>query len=92
MKFNKTNCKVGLEGLRAWSYAYNDITKTFGSAPLHDWASHDGDGYSYGCQIMQMVAPPPPPLEEMKGLQVGQTNVSLDELWKSNPKQTNSRI
>lgn len=92
VRFHKTNCKTGLEGLRAWSYAYNDITKTFGSNPLHDWASHDGDGFSYGCQIMQMASPPPPPIEEIKGVYVGQTNVSLDELWKTSPKQTNYKI
>jgi hypothetical protein len=91
VKFNKTKCKVGLEGLRSWSYAYNDITKTFGSAPLHDWASHDGDGFSYGCQIMQMASPLPPPIEEMKGIQVGQTKVSLNDLWKENKTKSNQR-
>ena len=92
VKFNKTNCKQGLDGLRAWSYAYNDVTKTFGSNPLHDWASHDGDGYSYGCQIMQMVAPPPPKPEDAKGLFVGQTDVSLNELWKETKIVQDKRI
>jgi phage terminase large subunit len=91
VQFNKTNCKIGLDGLRAWSYAYNDITKTFGSSPLHDWASHDGDGFSYGCQIMQMASPLPPPIEEMKGVQVGQTKVSLNDLWKETKTKTNQR-
>ena len=50
-------CAKGLEGLRAWSYEYNEQTKTFSSDPKHDWASHDGDGYSYGCLIMQMTKP-----------------------------------
>ena len=52
VKFNATNCERGLTGLRSWQYEYNDETKTFSSDPLHDWASHDGDGYSYGCLIM----------------------------------------
>ena len=92
VKFNATNCKIGLDGLRAWSYAYNDVTKTFGSSPLHDWASHDGDGFSYGCQIMQMASPPPPPIEEMKGVFVGKTDVSLNDLWKDTKVRTNGRI
>ena len=92
VKFNKTNCKVGLDGLRAWSYAYNDVTKTFGSNPLHDWASHDGDGFSYGCQIMQMASPLPPPIEEVKGIFVGQTKVSLNDMWKETKVRTNTRI
>jgi len=92
VRFNETNCKIGLDGLRAWSYAYNDVTKTFGSSPLHDWASHDGDGFSYGCQIMQMASPPPPPIEEMKGVFVGETKVSLNELWKDTKVKTDNRI
>lgn len=53
VKFNETKCARGLSGLRSWQYKYSDESKTFSSDPLHDWASHDGDGYSYGCLIMQ---------------------------------------
>lgn len=53
-----SRCERGMDGLRSWSYKYNEETKTFSSEPLHDWASHDGDGYSYGCQVMQEVKPP----------------------------------
>ena len=59
--FHETRCEKGLEALRAWSYAYDDKTKTFSSEPLHDWASHDGDGYSYGCQVMTELKPLMPP-------------------------------
>jgi phage terminase large subunit len=51
-------CERGLDGLRAWSYDYNDETKTFSQVPKHDWASHDGDGFSYGCLIMQQTKRP----------------------------------
>jgi phage terminase large subunit len=47
--FNATKCEKGLNALRAWSYKYDDEKKTFSSEPEHDWASHDGDGFSYGC-------------------------------------------
>jgi phage terminase large subunit len=57
-EFNATNCEKGLEGLRAWSYEYDDKAKIFSSQPLHDWASHDGDGFSYGCLIMSLYKPP----------------------------------
>lgn len=53
-----TSCERGLDGLRAWSYDYNEDAKTFSSLPKHDWASHDGDGFSYGCLIMQQTRPP----------------------------------
>lgn len=55
-----TRCERGLDGLRAWSYEYDDEKKAMSSEPIHDWASHDGDGFSYGCQVMQSIAPPKP--------------------------------
>lgn len=58
VRFHATNNATALDGLRAWAYEYNDETKTFASEPEHDWASHYGDGFSYGCQVMQEVAPP----------------------------------
>ena len=88
VKFNATACALGLEGLRAWSYKYDEEAKTFGSDPEHDWASHHGDGYSYGCQIMQLVAPPPPPDPPMRFVNVGNNTATLDELWRSAPKPT----
>jgi phage terminase large subunit len=60
ISFNADCCSQGLDGLRAWSYEYNDETKSFASEPVHDWASHYGDGFSYGCQVMQEIAPPKP--------------------------------
>lgn len=59
--FHKSRCEVGLNGLRAWEFEWNPETQTFSKMPLHNWASHDGDGYSYGCQVMQEL---PAPAEE----------------------------
>lgn len=91
IEFNETNCERGLNGLRSWSYEYDEETKIFSSEPIHDWASHDGDGFSYGCLIMQQAEPPKQPPEAMRGLMVGQNTVSLDEMWASTPKP-NKRI
>ena len=89
--FNETACVDGLNGLRAWSFQYDDEKKTFGAEPLHDWSSHDGDGFSYGCLIMQQEAPPPKPAEPLRGITVGahsmSLGVSLDELYKEMPKR-----
>lgn len=76
VKWNASACAKGLEGLRAWSYEYNDDSKTFSSEPLHDWASHDGDGYSYGCLVMQMTRPPQLPAAPRFLHQA-----TLNELW-----------
>ena len=86
IEFNSDRCAKGIDALRSWSYEYDDEKKTFSSEPLHDWASHDGDGFSYGCLIMQLAEPPKPAEEPMRGIFVGQTAVSLDELWKTSTK------
>lgn len=86
VRFHESNCAKGLDGLRSWRYEYNEETKIFSSDPVHDWASHDGDGFSYGCLIMQQAEPPAQKPEDMRGLMVGQPSVSLDEMWASAPK------
>lgn len=90
--FNADKCEGGLNALRAWSYEYNEESKTFSSEPKHDWASHDGDGFSYGCLIMQQLAPPPPPPKPIRGVMVGAPSVSIEELWKQTPTQRRSRV
>ena len=81
IKFNATRCDKGLEALRAWSFEFDEEKKTFSAEPLHDWASHDGDGFSYGCVVMRQAEPPPPPPPPMRGITVGVPSVSLDEMW-----------
>jgi phage terminase large subunit len=57
-EFNAAECEKGLDGLRAWVYEYNEETKAFSREPLHNWASHPSDAFSYGCQVMQEMRPP----------------------------------
>jgi phage terminase large subunit len=57
-EFNETKCAEGLDGLREWSFEYDEETKTFSKEPKHDWASHPGDGFSYGAQMMQKYVTP----------------------------------
>lgn len=52
-EFNSVNCEDGLNGLREWSYEWDEDRKEFSKEPRHDWASHPGDGFSYGAQIMR---------------------------------------
>ncbi len=92
VKFNATNCEQGLDGLRSWAYKYDAEKKMFSSDPEHDWASHYGDGFSYGCLIMQQAEPPAPKPEQMRGIVVGANTATLDELWASTPKQQEERV
>lgn len=57
-EFHKTRCELGLDGLRAWEFEWNPDLLAFSKEPLHNWASHPSDAYSYGCQVMQDYAPP----------------------------------
>jgi phage terminase large subunit len=63
-EFHATNCEAGLDGLRAWEYEWNPDLNIFMKEPKHTWASHPSDGFSYGCQVMQGLEPPPPPAEK----------------------------
>lgn len=80
VKFNATKCDRGLSGLRSWQYEYDQEKRTFGEKPMHNWASHDGDGYSYGCVVMRQVVIEP---KEQKGKFFEEQ--TLDELWTDLP-------
>jgi hypothetical protein len=56
--FDDKECHDGISGLTSWRYDYDVTTKTMSREPAHDWASHPGDGFSYGCQMMEMLPPP----------------------------------
>lgn len=92
--FNKTLCHKGLMGLRAWSFEWNPDTRQFSRDPKHDWASHPGDGFSYGAQVMQQYVKPKkhadPTVSDVHGLPNGRISlgVSLEELYKQTPRQS----
>jgi phage terminase large subunit len=55
-------CARGLECLRAWSFRFDDERKVFSAEPDHNWASHGGDAFSYGAQMVrELVKTAPKP-------------------------------
>lgn len=81
-RFNRLRCKDGLNGLRSWSYEFDEEKKIYSKEPKHDWASHPGDAFSYGAQIMTERVITKPKKEEMRGVTVGNLHgVTLDEMW-----------
>lgn len=93
--FHKDLCEEGLDGLRAWEFAYNEELGVFSREPLHNWASHPSDGFAYGCQVMQeqkAQEPEPEPKYPVMGQVGGRiTTATLDEMWATAPK-ANRRI
>jgi phage terminase large subunit len=52
-EFNQVQCFAGIEALKQWRFKWDEDRKEFSKEPEHDWASHPGDGFSYGAQIMR---------------------------------------
>lgn len=106
-EFNKKFCKLGLEGLAAWSFEYDQETRDFSKDPKHDWASHHGDSFSYGALIMRERESSMPRekteaerIQDIKGITVTYEGINkklvvpgytLNELWTMVPKRS-SRI
>jgi phage terminase large subunit len=91
--FNESLCEDGLEGLRAWEYVYDEVNNVFSREPNHNWASHPSDAFAYGCQVMQeYIEPATNDDDTIKGLHVGETEVTLNDLWTSKTPTTQRRI
>ena len=94
-RFAKTACAKGLGGLRAWCFEWNQDTRQFSREPKHDWASHPGDGFSYGAQVMREHIVEREPKKPNRDVIAGDipagtmfTLPSLDTMWKEQPART----
>lgn len=91
-EFHKERCEDGLDGLMAWEYEWNEDNNVFSREPKHNWASHPGDGYSYGCQRMQEVMPTKAD-EPERHLEVGPGNtMTMDDAWGLQSQPVDGRI
>ena len=84
--FDDEGTSEGRDALAAWAFVYDEERKEFSKEPDHNWASHEADGFSYGCQIMQMreLEEKKPELkDEVVGLPGGRISIgkSLEDLW-----------
>ena len=93
---NETDCADGIDGLEAWEFEYNEETQIFSRDPLHNWASHFGDGFAYGCQVMQGLTVAAKP-EEPRNLVIqadgaGRSTMTMDDAWTTQTTGTHGRI
>jgi hypothetical protein len=85
-------CEEGIECLRQYQREWDDDRKVFRDRPKHDWTSHSSDAFRYLSVVWKDEDSPILRDDRIKGLHVGQTDVSLNELWKQTPKSTFKRI
>ena len=97
--FHETNTAKGRDGLSSWCYEYNEERKEFSKEPRHDWASHDGDGFTYGALIMREHVPAP--VEDRRAVVLGigapprpefERRPTLDEMWEQRQAVSGGRI
>ena len=94
--FAETKTESGRDGLAAWAYVYDEERKEFSKEPDHNWASHDGDGFSYGCQVMEERITDEKPDTRHRVVTVGDpgpdfTPASLEDLWRENERGRSRR-
>ena len=85
-------CEEGIECLRQYQREWDDDKKVFRDRPKHDWTSHSADAFRYLSIVWKDEDSPILKDSRIKGLHVGQTDVTLDEMWKQTPKIVNRRI
>jgi len=80
-RFHARNCSDGIEALKQWRFKLDEDRKELSREPEHDWASHPGDAFSYGAQVMreqEIVVPP------AKGKTIH--DITLDELYEAHER------
>jgi phage terminase large subunit len=84
-----TKCEDGIECLRQYQREYDEDKKVFRDKPRHDWTSHGSDAWRMLSIAWREEEKALPKDDTIKGLFVGQTEVTLNDMWKH--KSTSSR-
>jgi hypothetical protein len=85
-------CADGIECLRQYQREYDEDKKVFRDKPRHDWTSHGADAFRYLALTWKDEAKIVDPEAPIRGVFVGQTDVSLNDLWKETKTKANNRI
>jgi hypothetical protein len=85
-------CADGIECLRQYQREYDEDKKVFRDKPRHDWTSHGADAFRYLALIWKDEAKIVTAEDPIRGVFVGQTDVSLNDLWKETKTKANNRI
>jgi hypothetical protein len=85
-------CDELIECLRQYQREWDDDKKVFRDRPKHDWTSHSSDAMRYLSLVWKDEDSPILKDTSVKGVSIGENEVTLNELWKQTPKQTHRRI
>jgi len=85
-------CADGIECLRQYQREYDEDKKVFRDKPRHDWTSHGADAFRYLALTWKDEAQIITKDDPIRGVFVGQTDVSLNDLWKETKTVINKRI
>jgi hypothetical protein len=85
-------CDELIECLRQYQREWDDDKKVFRDRPKHDWTSHSSDAMRYLSIVWKDEDSPILKDTRVKGVSVGENEVTLNELWKQTPKSTYRRI
>jgi hypothetical protein len=90
--FDAERCNDGIESLRQYQREYDDDRKVFRDKPRHDWTSHAADAYRMAAVAWRSEEKILTKDEPIKGLFVGETDVTLNEMWAIKNQPNNRRI
>ncbi len=54
--FDRQACADGINALRHWSYKVDDETGQFSNYPVHNWASHAADSFTYFAMSIKQLS------------------------------------
>jgi len=90
--FDAERCLDGIECLRQYQREYDEDKKIFRDKPRHDWTSHGSDAFRMLAIAWHEEEKIMTKDDPIRGLIVGQTDVSLNELWKISNEPKSKRI
>jgi hypothetical protein len=76
---------TGLDALRNYKRAFNELTKSFRESPLHDWASDGSDAFRYLSLVAQRGTLAPKPQKTPEKLDL-RSKITLDQLYEERDK------
>jgi hypothetical protein len=89
---DSAKCRDGIEAIKQYQREWDEDKKAFKTNPRHDWTSHASDALRYLAVAWREEQKPKAPDDPIRGIVVGNNTVTLDELYASQRRITNTRI